>query len=59
LIGRTGIAKTDLAPSGTVDVDSETWSAVAEEPIRRGEPIRVVKVEGVRLWVTRSAPHGV
>jgi membrane-bound serine protease (ClpP class) len=55
LIGRTGVAKTDLAPTGTVDVDAETWSAVAEEPIRRGEPIRVVRVEGVRLRVARFA----
>jgi membrane-bound serine protease (ClpP class) len=53
LIGKAGITLSDLAPFGTVRVDSETWSAVADPgPISSGEPIRVVDVDGVTLRVT-------
>ncbi|HWQ11411.1 MAG TPA: NfeD family protein, partial [Roseiflexaceae bacterium] len=52
LIGRTGVATSDLAPRGTVRVDHEVWSAVAVgEPIGAGEDVQVVHVEGVTLWV--------
>jgi membrane-bound serine protease (ClpP class) len=53
LVGATGIATSDLDPQGTVQVKSELWSAVADgaEAIRKGEPITVVAVEGVKLKV--------
>jgi membrane-bound serine protease (ClpP class) len=56
MIGATGIAASDLDPWGTVQVRSELWSAVAEDgPIKKGEQVRVVSVEGVRLKVTKKA----
>ena len=52
LIGRVGVAISDLAPRGTVRVDSEVWSAITDvEPIRAGEYVQIVAVEGVTLWV--------
>jgi membrane-bound serine protease (ClpP class) len=54
LIGRTGMALSDLAPSGQVRVDLEEWSATAASgSIAAGEAIQVVGVSGVRLQVMR------
>lgn len=55
LIGAIGDAKTDLAPLGTVQVDSELWSAVAEgeEPIGAGEKVKIITVDGLVLKVRR------
>lgn len=56
VVGATGFATSDLDPQGTVQVKSELWSAVVEGEvvIRRGESVRVVGVEGLRLRVTRE-----
>lgn len=54
LIGARGAAETDIAPTGHVHVQGELWSAVAQDPIRKGDPIRVVRVEGLTLHVTRA-----
>ena len=58
LVGRRGVACTDLAPEGQVRVELEDWSAVAvEEDIRAGEPVQVVGIVGVRLHVARVEPE--
>lgn len=55
LVGREGVATSELAPTGTVRVDSEVWSAEAESgTIRAGERVMVVGVTGVTLRVARS-----
>lgn len=55
LVGATGIAVTDLAPSGIARVKSEEWMAEAiEGEIRQGEAIKVVQVEGLRLKVVKK-----
>jgi membrane-bound serine protease (ClpP class) len=52
----TGIALSDLAPSGQVRVRGEVWTAVAQGgPISQGDAVRVVDVEGLRLQVSRQA----
>jgi membrane-bound serine protease (ClpP class) len=52
LIGRHGVSTSALSPSGTVRVDSESWSAVANDPpLPAGAPIEVMAVEGVTLRV--------
>jgi membrane-bound serine protease (ClpP class) len=54
LIDATGIATSDLAPSGQVRVRGEVWTAVAQgEPISQDDAVRVVAVEGLRLKVAR------
>lgn len=56
LLGKEGIATSDLSPRGAVRVDGEDWSAIADvEPITSGEPVEVIGVEGVTLRVHR--PH--
>lgn len=55
MVGATGVAASDLDPWGTVQVRGELWSAVAEKgPIRKGELVKVVNVEGVRLRVIKA-----
>ena len=52
LIGREGIALTDLRPSGTVIIGEERVDAVSEsEWIEEGTDVRVVSSEGYRLVV--------
>jgi membrane-bound serine protease (ClpP class) len=55
LIGRDGIAVTDLRPSGTAQVGEERVDVVTEgEFISQGSPLRVLRSEGYRL-VVRAA----
>ena len=53
LVGQTGVALTDLTPTGQVRVDLQDWSAVSVSgDIRAGEAVRVESIAGVRLYVT-------
>lgn len=55
MVGATGIALSDLAPSGLVRVKSEEWTADAVDgSIKQGEAISVVKADGLRLQVTKK-----
>lgn len=54
LSGETGIARTDLTPTGTVLLRGEYWKATAEEPVEAGARVRVVAVEGLHLRVKRA-----
>jgi membrane-bound serine protease (ClpP class) len=65
LIGAIGEAKTDIGPEGSVQVESELWSANSEQPIQAGAAVRVIGREGFTLKVERtegnqpaSAPGG-
>jgi membrane-bound serine protease (ClpP class) len=54
LIGRFGVAKTALAPSGTVQIGGELWTAELLEgssALQQGDRVEVVSVEGLRLMV--------
>jgi membrane-bound serine protease (ClpP class) len=55
LVGMRGVASTALAPSGTVALRGELWTADAEGEIALGEPVEVTEVEGNRLRVRRAA----
>jgi membrane-bound serine protease (ClpP class) len=56
LIGKEGVATSDLSPQGVVRVNDEDWTAVAEfQPITAGEIVEVIGVEGITLQVHR--PH--
>jgi membrane-bound serine protease (ClpP class) len=57
LLGRTGEVRTDLNPSGSVQLAGELWSAEiepGEAPVPAGSQVRVVAVRGLRLIVRRS-----
>jgi membrane-bound serine protease (ClpP class) len=51
LIGSIGIAETQLNPKGKVLIEGEIWDAVSETPIEDGKEVRVVRVEGLKLFV--------
>ncbi|RQW07242.1 MAG: hypothetical protein EH225_02260 [Calditrichaeota bacterium] len=53
-INKTGEAHTSLRPAGMVIIDNEKLSAVSQgDFIEAGEKIRVLKVEGSKLVVTK------
>jgi membrane-bound serine protease (ClpP class) len=52
LIGRVGVALTDLHPGGTVEIDDERLDVVTEgDYVKRGAHVRIVRSEGYRLVV--------
>ena len=51
LVGATGIARSDISPTGIAYVGGEDWSATSGAPIPKGSPLRVRRVDGVRLIV--------
>lgn len=53
LVGEVGVARTRITPEreGTVLVHGELWVARSSLPIEKGEEVRVVKIEGLRLYV--------
>lgn len=52
MIDATGVARTDLAPTGTVLVQGELWSAeAAGGTVAAGRRVRVVQIEGLHLKV--------
>jgi len=57
MAGRIGIARTDLAPKGNVQLGSELWSAELEDQaysVRAGSRVEVVKVDGFHLVVRKA-----
>jgi membrane-bound serine protease (ClpP class) len=53
LIGRTGLASTKIYREGSVQIESERWSARSEEPIPAGTEVRIVGREGFTLLVKK------
>jgi len=52
LLDKTGVAKTQLHPSGKALIDGETVDVVTEGSlIEAGTPVKVVAVEGLRVIV--------
>jgi len=55
LVGAVGVARSDLAPAGTVFVHGELWSAESEDgTIPAGQRVRVTRVTGLHLEVRRE-----
>jgi len=54
MVGAVGVARSRLAPAGTVLVRGEYWAADGEEVVDADEPIEVTAVEGLRLRVRRA-----
>jgi membrane-bound serine protease (ClpP class) len=55
LVGAVGVARTELAPAGTVFVQGELWSAEsADGVIPAGQRVRVTRVDGLRLEVRKE-----
>jgi len=58
LMGKVGVATTDLAPEGLVKLKGELWTAVCEEHAKKGEEVVVRRVDGVKLIVERCREGG-
>ena len=55
LLGKTGFAKTDLRPSGRIDIDGNWFDALSDEGyIENGTDIVVSKIENYNLIVRRQ-----
>jgi membrane-bound serine protease (ClpP class) len=55
LEGRRGHALTPLRPSGKVDIDGSVFDVVADgEFVAVGEPVEVLRTEGIRIVVGRA-----
>lgn len=57
LTGEVGEAKTDIHSEGTVQIESELWSARSSIRIPEGSKVRVVKREGFILEVESIPPR--
>jgi len=53
-IGQTGLATTDVYEEGSVQLESELWSARSEEAIPAGSQVRVIGREGLVLVVEKA-----
>ncbi len=53
LIGLEGVAHTDIFKDGMALVHGEYWRAYSDEPVRKGEKVKVLSVEGLRLHVRK------
>ncbi|MFZ5560407.1 MAG: NfeD family protein [Pseudomonadota bacterium] len=51
LAGATARALADFSGDGWVEVRGERWRAHSREPVRRGQRLRIVRVQGLRLEV--------
>ncbi len=54
LVGRRGVAVSDLSPDGQVKVDGELWNARAAAGIDAGADVIVRAIEGLTLDVERA-----
>ena len=53
LIGQIGVAATDVDGEGAIFVHGERWQARSRHRIRKGERVRVLRVEGLLLSVEK------
>ena len=63
LVGKNGVAKTLMLPSGAILIEGRTIDALSEgTPIEAGKPVRVIEVRGNRVVVRaiegEEAPAG-
>jgi membrane-bound ClpP family serine protease len=60
VVNKTGSASTDILPGmdGVANVSAEDWTAVSDEPIEKGTPIRVKSYEDGKVRVEKLPPSG-
>lgn len=58
-VGDKGVASSRLAPMGTIEVDGEFYEAASQTSfIDPKTPVKVVKIEGGKVWVKADADGG-
>lgn len=57
IIGATGIVMEDITKNevGEVKVDGKRWSAISKNKIEKGETVKVLKIDGVKLIVEKES----
>ena len=53
IIGAVGEARTNIYQDGTAYIAGEEWSAKSEVKIEKGEAVKVLRKEGLILWVEK------
>ncbi len=51
MVGMVGVARTPLAPKGTLLVQGELWDAISETPLQPGDQAEVTRIDGLKLYV--------
>lgn len=54
MVGAVGVAKTALCPNGKLAIHGELWDAVSDTPVQPGGSAKVLRIEGLTLYVTPS-----
>lgn len=55
LLGKCGVAETDLRPAGKVEIDGRTYDVVAENFfIEKGSEVEVKQIEGIKIVVNKK-----
>lgn len=52
MVGAIGVAKTPLCPDGKLTIHGELWDAVSDTPVQPGGSAKVLRIEGLTLYVT-------
>ncbi len=58
LLREPAVAMTDFERTGPVRVRGEIWNAVTSEAVKAGDPLRIVRVDGLTLQVEPLRPGG-
>jgi membrane-bound serine protease (ClpP class) len=56
MIGALAEATTDISDRGVVRYGGELWNARTRAPLRAGQSARIVRVDGLTLWVEPDIP---
>ncbi len=54
LLGQTATAETDLTPDGHIFLRGELWRAVSAEPVKKGERVTVMAIDGLTVRVSKA-----
>ncbi|OQX85865.1 MAG: hypothetical protein B6D55_06910, partial [Candidatus Omnitrophica bacterium 4484_70.2] len=54
LIGKVGVALTDINKKGKVEIEGSIWTALSQDYIKKDEEVIVERIEGLKLWVKRK-----
>jgi membrane-bound serine protease (ClpP class) len=53
MVGMEGDALSDIVPEGKVFVYGETWNAISDDKILKGEKVKVTGVDNLKLKVQK------
>ncbi|MGM0824965.1 MAG: NfeD family protein [Pseudomonadota bacterium] len=52
MIGASAVALEDFETNGHVRLHSERWNAVSDAPVKKGDELKVVRLEGLTVYVS-------